>query len=266
MTEHICVACGTWYPASARPPKCCPICEDDRQYIPPEGQRWLTPNELARAYANRIEDDDGVLGIGMMPDFAINQRCALIEATAGIILWETTSLVTDEAVETILARGPVHAIAISHPHFYAAMHLWAEALDCPILLTNADRDWVQYPSSRIIFWDGDRHELLPGVTLVRCGGHFDGSTVLHWQDANCPDGALFAGDTVQVAADRSRVSAMFSFPNAIPLRRKAVVGIADRLAGLQFARVYGYTWRRNILAEGDAVVTRSLLELAAVDR
>jgi hypothetical protein len=260
MSAPICAACGTWYPESAVPPASCPICEDDRQYVPRTGQRWLSPDGLAAGFVNRIEEDDGVLGIGMEPAFAINQRCVLVEAAAGTVMWETTSLVTDAAVAAIRQRGPVSAIAISHPHFYAAMHQWAQALDCPIVLPEADRGWVQRPSERIRFWQGDRLELLAGVTLIRCGGHFDGSSVLHWQDDRCPQGALFVGDTVQVSADRKRVSVMHSYPNAIPLGRGPVETIAASLAGLRFERVYGYTWGRNIAAAGDQVVARSLAD------
>lgn len=258
MSNHICGACGIWYPTGSTPPAACPICEDDRQYVPRTGQHWLTPHDLAAGYGNRIEDDDEVLGIGMNPAFAINQRCALIQAAAGTIMWETTSLVSEAAVAAILARGPVAAIAISHPHFYAAMHLWAEALDCPIMLSGADRHWIQNHSPRIRFWDQERYELLPGVTLVRCGGHFEGSCVLHWQDSLRPDGALFVGDTVQVAANLRCVSAMHSYPNAIPLGPSAIEKIADSVADLRYERIYGYTWGRNILTDGDQILPRSL--------
>ncbi|MBS0482081.1 MAG: MBL fold metallo-hydrolase [Proteobacteria bacterium] len=258
MSNPICAACGTWYPEAPASPAACPICEDDRQYVPRGGQQWLTSSELARTYANRLEDDDGVPGIGMVPAFAINQRCCLVETASGTVLWETTSLVTDQAVQAILARGPVKAIAISHPHFYAAMVRWAEALDCPIMLPAADRAWVQCPSSRIRFWEGDRCELAPGLTLIRCGGHFAGSSVLHWQDQCCPEGALFAGDTVQVALDRKRVSAMHSYPNAIPLGPEQISAIASAIVGLRFDRLYGYTWGRNVIANGDRIVAESL--------
>jgi hypothetical protein len=31
-------------------------------------------------------------------------------------------------------------------------------------------------------WTEPTREILPGVTLIRVGGHFDGGTVLHWAD------------------------------------------------------------------------------------
>jgi hypothetical protein len=40
MPHFICATCGTQFPESARPPLACPICEDERQYVPAGGQSW----------------------------------------------------------------------------------------------------------------------------------------------------------------------------------------------------------------------------------
>ena len=42
----ICVACGTEYP-SGPPRAACAVCDDERQFVPPEGQRWTSMEELA---------------------------------------------------------------------------------------------------------------------------------------------------------------------------------------------------------------------------
>ena len=92
-------------------------------------------------------------------------------------------LVDDAAVEAVRARGDVHAIAISHPHYYSGMVEWSEALgDVPVLLHEADREWIMRPDPRIELWSGDVKELGGGLTLLRLGGHYPGGTVLH--DAN----------------------------------------------------------------------------------
>ncbi len=49
------------------------------------------------------------------------------------------------------------------------------------------------PDRAIRYWDGDPLELLPGVTLVRCGGHFPGSAVLHWTGGVEGRGARLVG-------------------------------------------------------------------------
>ncbi len=40
--------------------------------------------------------------------------------------------------------------------------------------------WVMRPDPCIKPWRGETFELLPGVTLVRGGGHFPGGSMLHW--------------------------------------------------------------------------------------
>jgi len=265
MTCYICETCGTQYAESSEPPRACPICEDDRQYVGWEGQRWTTHDELAARHRLRIERDAGLLGIGV-PDFAIPQRALLLPTDAGNILWECVSLVTGEGVAALRELGGVDRIVISHPHFYSSMVDWSAALGgVPILLHAADREWAQRSSSNVEFWDGDRLELSPGVTLIRCGGHFPGSTALHWQDGPRAGGALFPGDALQVVLDRRHVTFMYSYPNYVPMRTSDVIAMRDRVAGYEFEDVYGYTWGRNILGGGRAAVDASFeRHLAAV--
>jgi hypothetical protein len=268
MTCHICETCGTQYADSPLPPPACPVCEDERQYVGWSGQRWTTHDALAQRHVLRVEQDGDLLGIGIAPDFAIPQRALLLPTDGGNLLWECVSLVTDDAIAALRARGGVDRIVISHPHFYASMIEWSEALgDVPILLHAADRAWVQRSSRRIEFWEGDTLRLSDGVTLLRCGGHFPGSTALHWADGARGDGALFPGDALQVVQDRRHVTFMYSYPNYIPMRGSDVRAMRERLEGYAFADVYGFTWGRNILggarAAVDASFDRFLQRLAA---
>ncbi len=259
----ICTTCGTQYAACERPPTHCAICLDERQYVGWSGQQWTSLVQLARQYDLRIGDDDGLLGLDL-PGFAIPQRALLLPTGAGNLLWECLSLVTPAAIEALRAHGGVDRIVISHPHFYASMVEWSDALgQVPILLHAADCSWVQRDSPAIQWWDGDLLELGPGVDLIRCGGHFDGSTALHWRDGPRAGGALFPGDALQVAMDRRHVAFMYSYPNHIPMRETDIAAIRARLAGRDFADVYGYSRGRNILGEGRAAVDRSFARLAA---
>jgi hypothetical protein len=255
MTMSICETCGTQYPNA---PTHCPVCEDERQYVGARGQTWTTHEALKATHTLRMQDEAGVLGIGLAPDFAINQRALYLPTDAGNILWECLSLVTDEAVAAQKARGGVDLIASSHPHFYASMLEWSEAFgNAPILLHEADRDWVRRPSSNVQFWRGDAYRLSDTVTLIRSGGHFPGSTVLHWKDGPRPGGALFSGDAPQVVSNRLHVSFIHSYPNFMPMPPDAVRGLQARLAGYDFEDVYGYTWGRNIIGGGRAAVDAS---------
>ena len=255
---YICETCGTQYATSNTPPGHCVICEDERQYVNINGQTWTNHASLARHYRLRLEDDQGVFGVGMSPDFAIPQRALHLQTDAGNILWECLSLVTDDAVDALNARGGVDQIIISHPHFYASMVEWSEALGgVPILLHCADRAWVQRASPRIEYWDGDELRLSTDVSLLRCGGHFPGSTALHWRRGPRPGGALFPGDALQVVLDRRHVTFMYSYPNYIPMRPADVRAMRTRLQEYTFDDVFGYTWQRNIIGGARAAVDES---------
>ncbi|MFT3763130.1 MAG: MBL fold metallo-hydrolase [Pseudoxanthomonas sp.] len=268
MPRFICETCGTQYAESAAPPAECAVCTDERQYVGWNGQRWTTHDQLAASHALRIGDDDGVLGLGIAPNFAIPQRAVFVPTADGNLLWECLSLVTDAAVTELKSRGGVQAIAISHPHFYSSMLEWSEALgSVPILLHAADREWVRRKSPRIEFWSGERNRLSDSLTLLHCAGHFDGSTALHWREGAHGGGALLPGDSLQVVFDRRHVTFMYSYPNEIPMKPALVRRMRGVLAPYDFDDVYGYTWGRNIIGGGrkavDASFDRYLAAVAA---
>jgi glyoxylase-like metal-dependent hydrolase (beta-lactamase superfamily II) len=258
MPCYLCETCGTQHAESALPPSRCVICEDERQYVGWGGQRWTTPAELAERHHLRVDVDAGLLGVGIAPDFAIPQRALLLPTGAGNLLWECVSLVDEAALAALRERGGVDRIVISHPHFYSAMVDWSEALGgVEILRHDADREWVLRPSPRVRWWRGDELRLSDDVTLIRCGGHFPGSTALHWQDGPRAGGALFPGDALQVVMDRRHVTFMYSYPNFIPMATGDVRAMRDRLARFAFEDVYGYTWGRNIIGGARAAVDAS---------
>jgi len=258
MTMFICETCGSQYAESLSAPPSCRVCSDERQYVGWSGQRWTTHEELAGRHEVRIQMDGDLLGIGITPAFAIPQRALYVQTDAGNILWECTSLVTPRAVAELEARGGVDMIAVSHPHFYASMIEWSEAFGgIPILLNEADRAWVNRSSSNVRFWKGDSCRLSASVTLYRCPGHFPGSTVLHWTHGAEGKGVLLSGDALHVVQDRRHVTFMYSVPNYIPARPECVMEIRERLQGLAFDDVYGYTWGLNIHGGGRAAVDES---------
>jgi len=258
ITCPVCMTCGTQFAPAAQPPAACPVCDDERQYVGWSGQRWTTHEALAERHHLRIGADAGLLAFDIDGGFAIGQRALLLPTAAGNVLWESLSLVTPQAVARLREHGGVDRIVISHPHFYAAMVQWSEALGgVPILLNAADRAWVQRPSRHIEFWRGDMLSLGDGVTLVRSGGHFDGSTVLHWAGGSQGRGALFVGDSPQVASDRRHVSFMYSYPNYVPMPLADVRAMRERLAPFEYDDVYGYNWGRNIIGGGRAAVEAS---------
>jgi hypothetical protein len=258
MENYLCITCGTQYPASPVPPAHCPICEDDRQYVNQNGQQWTTLAELRREHTNELTPiDPGITAIRTTPSFAIAQQAQLIRTPAGNLLWDCISFLDDATVAEIQRRGGIAAIAISHPHFYSSMIEWSRAFDAPIFLHADNRPWVMRPDDAIKFWEGDAQELLPGLTVVRCGGHFPGSSVLHWADGAGGKGALFTADTIMIVADRRYVTFMYSYPNLIPLNARSVRGIVSAVEPYAFDRIYG-SWPSSIVAEdAKAAVRRS---------
>jgi hypothetical protein len=230
---------------------------DERQYVGWGGQQWTTMSRLAGDHAVVVrEEEPGLFGVGVEPAIAIGQRALLVCTPGGNVLWDCISLLDDAARARIAELGGISAVCMSHPHFYAANVEFAEAFDARILIPRADRQWVQRPSSRIEFFD-DQAEPVPGLTLVRIGGHFDGAAVLHWPAGSDGRGVLLTGDTITVVQDRDWVSFMWSYPNLIPLDEATVLDIARRTEGFAFDRVYGGWWGRVVVQDGAAAVRRS---------
>ena len=255
---YICFACGTQFPESESTPKNCLICEDERQFVPATGQRFTTMKELRANCQNVIRQvDDGVHEIFIRPSFGIGQRAFLLQTSQGNILWDCISLIDPGTISSLWALGGVIAIAISHPHYCASMVEWSHAFgNIPIHIHAADRQWITKADPAIQYWEGGELELFGGATLVRCGGHFEGASVLHWAPGASGKGILMTGDVIQVTPDRRRVSFMFSYPNLIPLNAAAVKRLVATVEPYQFERIYG-AFGHVVEKDGSAVVKRS---------
>lgn len=244
MALWICQTCGIQYGESAETPERCVICDEPRQYVGWEGQRWTTLEDLRASHRADIRDDHGLLGIGCTPSFAIGQRALVVEG----VLWDCVPLLDGMAE----AAGEIRAIAISHPHYYTTFVDWSRALGgVPVYVHADDREWVTRPDPCVEYWDGEELDLGSGLTLLRLGGHFAGGQVLHAGDR------LLVGDIVQVVMDPRWVSFMYSYPMLIPLPAREVERIVAALEPWKFDRIYGAWWGRVVPGDGNDVVTRS---------
>jgi hypothetical protein len=259
MPRFVCLTCAAQFPDSDQAPEHCPICTDERQYVPEEGQRWTTLDALGATHANVVRDDAQLAGVSTEPWLAIGQRALLVPCDGRLVMWDCVTYFDDDAADAIERRGGLAAIAISHPHYYSGMADWAARFDCPVLLHAADERWITRPDPRIELWDGDTRALGEGVTLVHCGGHFAGGTVLHWAAGAGGAGALLTGDIVQVIPDHAHVGFMYSYPNIIPLPERAVERIADALEPYDYDVIYGAWWDRLVRRDAKEVVRRSAL-------
>jgi hypothetical protein len=258
VTNFLCATCGTQYADSGdSPPPACAICEDERQYVPEAGQRWTTLDGLRAQHRAEVrEQEPRLTGIGVAPSFGIGQRALLVESPDGNILWDCVPLL-DGMASVVEARGGLAAIAISHPHYFTTMVDWAHAFGCPVLVHEADREWVMQPDAAVELWSGDVRGLARDLTLLRLGGHFEGGQVLHWAGGADGRGALLSGDIVQVLPGRRRVSFMYSYPMLIPLPAREVERMAAALERWEFDRIYGAWWDRVVATGGKEAVRRA---------
>jgi hypothetical protein len=255
----ICVTCGTQFADTAKPPPECRICNEERQYVGLDGQQWTTLEDLQQTHQTKVVGEEALLtSLSIEPHFGIGQRAFLIQSPEGNVLWDCISLLDDSTIRHIQDLGGLKAIAISHPHYYTTMVEWSRAFgDVPIHLHIDDEKWVMRPDSSIRFWEGGTHRIFEDFTLIRCGGHFAGATVLHWPRGADGKGALLTGDTIQVVLDRRWVSFMYSYPNYIPLPADSVRRIVNSVEPFTFDRIYGAFPKMTVASGGNDAVHRS---------
>jgi hypothetical protein len=265
MDAFICTACGMQYAPSSSPPPHCAICDEERQYVPPGGQSWTTPARLAAGHFNSYRQyEPGIIGIGTQPTFAIGQRALLVRTAAGNVLWDCISMLDPATIALVEGLGGLQAIGISHPHFYTTMVEWSRAFGgVPIHLHAGDQQWIMRPDPAIKLWDGETLKLLPDVTLIRCGGHFAGGSVLHWAKGAGGRGVLCSSDIATVTMDRKFLTFMRSYPNLIPLSANQVSAIAAALEPFAFDTIYGHYFDRVIPTGGKEILAISVKRYVA---
>jgi glyoxylase-like metal-dependent hydrolase (beta-lactamase superfamily II) len=237
----------------------CLICLDERQYLPGGGQQWTTLEQLAsRGHRTEVRDQEpGLTGIGANPKVGIGQRALLVQTAGGNFLWDCFGFIDENGIAAVRSLGGIAGIAMSHPHFYGVCVEWSHAFgNAPIYIPEADRQWVMRPDAAVRTWH-DTVTPLPGVTLIQCGGHFEGSAVLHWAEGAEGRGLLLTGDTITVVSDRRFVSFMRSYPNQIPLPAESIQRIVARVRPYRFDRIYGGWWESIVLRDAMQAIERS---------
>ncbi len=259
----LCCGCGTEFPASLSPTSC-PICSDERQYLPPGGQRWTTLAELREAghRTSVSEVEPGLHRLTTTPKVGIGQQPLLVVTPAGNLLFDVPAHVDEDVVAEVRALGGLTAIAPSHPHHLGSQLEWSRAFGgVPVWVNASDAGWVQRPGPEIRAWQGTA-EPVEGVVLHQVGGHFPGSCVALWAAGADGHGVLLSGDTLAPVAAPGWVTFLRSYPNAIPLSAAVVSRMAETLAPLRFDRIYD-EFGRGVAADAAAAVQRSAARYVA---
>lgn len=258
MTIWSCVTCGIEHPDTDIPPAVCAVCADERQFVPATGQRWTTQAQLAaEGYCTNVEEvEEDLFALTVTPELAIGQRGLIVRTAAGNLLWEPPGYLDQTAIDVVRDLGGLKAVSASHPHLTGTSIQWSHAFGgVPVLVAAADRAWIRRPDPMIELWSGVR-PVLPGVTLIQCGGHFAGSSVTHWARGAEGRGALLTGDTIAIGADLASVNAMRSYVNNIPLPERAVRRILTAIDPYPYDRLYGAF--RTLDADARHVVATTL--------
>lgn len=250
----ICRTCGV--ETCTPPPDVCPICADERQWLPSAGQDWTTREELVSEYhsVSIVEREPGLYALRVEPKLGIGQTCYLTQSEHGNVLFDVPPYIDEDVIAAVSDLGGVQAIAASHPHMFGLQLEWSAAFDdAPIFVCRADADWVQREGPNIWLYYHVA-EPVPGVRLQRTGGHFPGSAVALWtgQDGR---GVMLSGDSIAPVARSGWVTFMRSFPNYLPLSARAVRAIAASVTDLDFDRMYGNFGQMISTGAKEAVAT-----------
>jgi hypothetical protein len=238
MTIHLCATCAVETDGPHGPEQVCPICADERQYLPKGGQRWTTVAELIASghTLEWFEVEPDLIGLTTKPGVGIGQQTMIVRTDEGNLLWDPPGLITNEAVDHVRRLGRTVAIAASHPHMFGVQLAWADVLGSPVLVNAKDTEWLQRRGDAVEQWSGERR-ITSTITLLELGGHFPGSGVALWSAGAGGQGVLLAGDTIFANPDGT-ASFMRSYPNRIPLSGAVVRRLADATDELVFDRLY----------------------------
>jgi len=243
--QIICSTCGTYFLA-ATAPNLCPICAEERQYIPATGQGWTKPDDLCRDHSIKINKiKESLYEIDIIPTFAIGQRALLLLSKNGNVLWDCIPMLDEQTIDFIKSKGGLKAIAFSHPHYYSNMNDWAAIFHCPVYIHENDAEHIVHKGEHINLWKGEELELWDGIKIMLIGGHFAGSSILHVPFLS-KEGSILCGDTIFLSPSKKHFSVMRSYPNRMPLPLSEIRRIKKRMESIPMDSFYGYIKTQNL--------------------
>jgi hypothetical protein len=251
LAPYVCTNCGYWQ-RYFEAPRSCPVCLDVRHVPPEHGWEFLTPDALdERVRCSWKEVEPGVWRFTVDPALGIGPTGYLVTRPEGNIAFEGADWYSDEALEQIASLGGISYISASHPHAYGALWRLQERFGAEIAVQREDLPWVSTLKVSLPF--DERLVLLPGLTLLHVGGHFDGQSVLHHEEAKI----LFAGDALKLELTDERtahaISCHKAFVRGIPLTHGEVSRYREVFAGLDFEQVFTTFEQGGNVGRGEAL-------------
>ncbi len=239
LSPFVCENCGFWQKRFAVPDTC-PVCEDFRHPVPPDGYAFATPEQVdARQAVSWDEPLPGVTRFSTEPSIGIGSSGYLIETPAGNLHFDGCGWYDDEALARVEERGGVAFLAASHAHVYGALWRVADRYSPKVVFQAEALPFCQaFP---VTFPFDEAWELTPGFTLHRTAGHTPDHTVLH--DATnrrlyCGDALkfTFAGEKQTVGTPET-VSTHLAYDAHIPITHGDARRYRELFASLDFDAV-----------------------------
>ena len=236
--SHYCTEHSGFWQKRPSPPESCPVCEDYRHPLPPDGYEFLTPGEVDdHVSVDWTEVLPGITMFWTEPQIGVGSRGFLVEHPNGNIAFEGATWYDDAALDHIESLGGIQYLSASHAHVYGALWRLSERFSPETVIQEAELPYAQaFP----VTWPFDgRAELTPGATLHHTGGHTPGHAVLHLADRRllfCGDALKFTLDEYPVG-DAVSISTHRAYDAHIPLTHADIRQYRDLMEPLDFDAV-----------------------------
>ena len=234
LSPYACANCGHWQFHFAVPPNC-PICTDVRNDLPEDGWDFRTPAQLELRHHWR-ELPGEMHEFWSTPRFGLDSHGWVLQTSVGNLAFEAAPFYDEASLDHLAAIGGVQVLAASHPHGYGALWQLQQRFQPPLLIQKLDLPWTK--AFRVTQPYDERHDIAPGLTLYRTGGHYDGHSILH--DAGRR--AVFVGAALKLDLDEAGGLVALSCPKAyhkaIPLSPDEARHYHAVFSALDFDTVY----------------------------
>jgi hypothetical protein len=255
LEPYVCTNCGFWQRRPA-PPTCCPVCEDLRHPLPPDGYEFLAAGQLSsRVRATHRELAPGLIAFGVEPQVGIGAQGHLILHPEGNLFFEGCAWYDEAALSLIASLGGIRYLAASHMHVYGAVWRLEERFAPEILIQRDDLCWTK--AFRVTWPFDERVEPAPGLELIHTGGHTDGHTILFDRRSR----ALHVGDMIKYRLDAQGrldgVACQKAFDLRVPLAHGEMRRYRELLRPLDVTTIYT-PW--EVVPEGGKEAALGLLD------
>ena len=259
LTPFCCLNCGFWQKRFATPTTC-PVCEDYRHPLPPDGYEFLTADEVAaRQTVTHDEPMPGLHRFSTTPQLGIGSCGYLIRHPTGNVHFEGCGWYDDAALDRMADEGGVSFLAASHPHVYGALWRVVERFRPKVVVQAEALPFCQAFDVTVPF--DEEYQLTAGMRLIRTAGHTPDHTVLYQPDRR----RLYCGDALkftfpapgQTVGRPETISCHRAFDARIPLTRGDLLRYRSIMFPLDFDAVVS-PW--EVVTEGGRGMALRLFE------